>query len=77
MMMLLGFSIFAGSAALSGYAIAATIMPRWQRIGEALTGRPLATGSPLATLAHAEQRIAVRRWAAQPRQVPARFRAAA
>ncbi len=77
MMTVVSFAIFAGTLGVSVYAIAATIVPHLDRIVAALRGRPQSY-APLATLVRAEQRIAVRRWAAQPRTAPApRMRAAA
>ncbi len=77
MMTVVSFAIFAGTLGVSAYAIAATIGPRFDRIIAALRGQSH-TYAPLATLVRAEQRIAVRRWAAQSRTAPAqRMRAAA
>jgi hypothetical protein len=77
MMTVVSFAIYAGTLGVSVYAIAATIAPRFDRMLAALRGRPQSY-APLATLVRAEQRIAVRRWAAQPRAASApRMRAAA
>jgi hypothetical protein len=70
MMTVLSFAVFAGTFGASVYAIAATVMPRFDRIVGALRGAPQFDHYPLATLVRAEQRIAVRRWAAQARPMP-------
>ena len=78
MMAIVSFAVFAGAFAASAYALATTIGPRFDRIVDALCKRPAADRQPLAALVRAEQRIAVRRWAAQARPTPAyRSRAAA
>jgi hypothetical protein len=78
MMTVVSFAIFAGTFGASVYAIAATVVPRLDRILGALRGEPRFDLYPLATLVRAEQRIAVRRWAAQARPMPKpRARAAA
>ncbi|QNE31209.1 hypothetical protein F1C10_04145 [Sphingomonas sp. NBWT7] len=78
MMSLVSFGVFAGTFGISAYAIAATVVPRVDRIVAALRGQSQTQFHPLATLVQAERRIAVRRWAAQPRPVPSqRLRAAA
>lgn len=63
MLTLLEFGAFGGAAATAGYALWTTIVPNGEKIMNALTGRPHARFAPLATLARAERRIAVRRWA--------------
>lgn len=78
MMTVVSFAIFAGTFGISIYALAATIAPRLDRVIGALRGQPLSPVQPLATLVQAEQRIAVRRWAAERRPVAMnRMRAAA
>jgi hypothetical protein len=78
MMTLVSFAVFAGTLGVSVYAIAATVAPRFDRILAALRGQPQVDRHPLAALVRAEQRIAVRRWAAQARPAPTnRMRAAA
>ena len=78
MVAVIGFTVFAGAMALSIGVIAMMVAPQWQRIMSLATGHREVGFAPLATLAVAERRIAVRRWAAQP--VPpafSRMRAAA
>jgi hypothetical protein len=78
MMAVLGVLVFTGAFALSVGVIASMVLPQWRRIARLASGQLEAPFSPLAELAVAERRIAVRRWAAAP--VPAelrRFRAAA
>ena len=58
--------IFSGALALSLGVIAASIAPQWRRIARLASGQPEEAFAPLATLAHAERRIAVRRWASAP-----------
>ncbi len=78
MMTVVSFAIFAGTFGISIYALAATIAPRLDRMIGALRGQPLSPDQPLAILVQAEQRIAVRRWAAERRPVAMnRMRAAA
>ncbi|ONF97564.1 hypothetical protein SPHI_01940 [Sphingomonas jeddahensis] len=78
MMTVLSFAVFAGTFAASAYAIVATVAPRFDRVIGALRGQPQPNAHPLAALVRAEQRIAVRRWAAERRPAPTnRMRAAA
>lgn len=78
MMTLISLGVFAGTLGVSIFAIAATVAPRADRIMAALLGRPQSQRAPLAQLVLAERRIAVRRWAAQPRPAATiRTRAAA
>ncbi len=72
-MMLLTIFVFACALTIAVAAIATTILPRLDQITRALAGIPAAPPHPLATLVHAERRIAVRRWAAAS-PAPARFR---
>lgn len=77
-MAIIGTLVFVGAFALSAAVIYFSVAPQWRRIVRLATGHMEPSFSPLATLAVAERRIAVRRWAAQP--VPAairRLRAAA
>jgi len=70
--------VFAGALGTSAAVIAAMIAPQWRRIVSLATGHIEPSFAPLRTLATAERRIAVRRWASAP--VPAavsRLRAAA
>ncbi|HEX8554388.1 MAG TPA: hypothetical protein VF695_06750 [Sphingomonas sp.] len=66
MMMVVGTLIFAGAFAVSLAVIALAVGPQWRRIGRLAMGHVEAPFAPLATLAHAERRIAVRRWASAP-----------
>ena len=78
MMAIVGTFVFVGALVLSCAAIYLSVAPQWRRIVRMATGHIEPVFAPLATLAVAERRIAVRRWAAQP--VPAaihRMRAAA
>ena len=78
MIAFLGFVIFAGAFAASVAVIAMMVAPQWQRIMSLATGHVEPSFAPLAQLAGAERRSAVRRWAGRP--VPAainRLRAAA
>lgn len=77
--MLTGLVIFAfaGGFAAAVYTIGTTVAPRFDRIVSALRGQPVEQFAPLATLARAEHRIAIRRWAAQPARMAMRSRVAA
>jgi len=78
MMMVIGSLVFASALVASIAIIASTVSPQWRRIVRLATGQVEEPFAPLATLAHAERRIAVRRWASAP--MPAsmrRFREAA
>jgi len=77
MMALMSVLIFAGALALSVGMIAMTVRPQWQRIAQLASGNVEVGFAPLATLALAERRIAVRRWAATPPPAVGRARAAA
>lgn len=76
MLMVLDSLVFVAAAGVSGYAIIATVRPNLARILDALDG-----GTPQLTsfekMVRAERRIAVRRWAAEPRAASARWREAA
>ena len=72
MMMIVGTLIFAGAFAVAAAVIAMTVAPQWRRIMSLARGHVEAPFAPLATLAHAERRIAVRRWASAA--VPAGMR---
>jgi hypothetical protein len=70
--------VFAGALGTSVSVIGTMIAPQWRRIGNLAMGRIEPSFSPLAQLASAERRIAVRRWsAASPAQSISRLRAAA
>lgn len=56
--------VFAGALATSLAVIAAMVLPQWRRIASLATGHREESFAPLRTLAIAERRIAVRRWAA-------------
>lgn len=58
--------VFVGAAATSGTVIAGMVAPQWRRILSLATGHVEVGFTPLRTLAIAERRIAVRRWAAAP-----------
>ncbi len=64
MMVVLGILVFAASFGIAAYAIAATVLPRLDRIVDALAGRPEAVFAPLSRGVLTERRLAVRRWAA-------------
>ena len=70
MMTVVAVLIFGGALALSGFVLASTVGPQFGRITDALYGRSRPRFEPLATLALAERRIAVRRWAAAPVRAP-------
>lgn len=65
-------AIFAGAFILSVTVIYAMIAPQWRRILDLAAGNPERAFAPLQTLATAERRIAVRRWASTP--VPSALR---
>lgn len=74
----LGITVFAGALATSSAVIWTSVAPQWRRIARLASGHVEPSFAPLAQLAVAERRIAVRRWAAAP--IPAamnRLRAAA
>ncbi|OWK32694.1 hypothetical protein SPMU_10340 [Sphingomonas mucosissima] len=70
MMAVVSFAVFAGAFAISVYTLSITITPRLDRILGALRKQTPEERQPLAALVRAEQRIAVRRWAAQARPAP-------
>ena len=59
-------AIFTGAFILSITVIYAMIAPQWRRILSLAAGNPERSFAPLQTLAIAERRIAVRRWASAP-----------
>lgn len=78
MMALVAMTVFTGAMALALAAIWSTVAPEWRRIARLAAGHVEQPFQPLAGLAQAERRIAVRRWAAAPVPVPIRqLRAAA
>ena len=72
MVAVLSLMIFSGAFVAAVAVIASSMAPQWQRIMSLAAGNIEASFSPLAELAIAEQRIAVRRWASAP--VPASLR---
>lgn len=66
MMLVVGTLIFTGAAAVSVAVIGMAVGPQWRRIVRLAAGQIEEPFAPLATLAHAERRIAVRRWASSP-----------
>ena len=63
---ILGVIVFTGAFALSIGVIVAMIAPQWRRIARLASGQIEPGFTPLAALAGAERRIAVRRWASAP-----------
>lgn len=63
------FVVFGGAFTLAIAVIAVMVAPQWRRILSLAMGHAEVSFTPLAQLAGAERRIAVRRWAARP--VPA------
>jgi len=62
-MLVLSFMVFAGAFAVAGMMIVSSIAPQWDRIVRLALGNVEPAFQPLRTLAVAERRIAVRRWA--------------
>lgn len=77
MMAVIGTMVFLGAMAFAVAAMWLTIAPQWRRVRDLAMGRVEQPFRPLATLALAERRIAVRRWAAAPNSGQARTRVAA
>lgn len=78
MAMLVAMTVFGGAMALALMAIWSTVAPQWRRVARLAAGQVETPFQPLADLALAERRIAVRRWAAATLPVdPRRLRAAA
>ena len=71
-MLVLSFMVFAGAFAVAGMMIVSAIAPQWDRIVRLAMGNVEPAFQPLRTLAVAERRIAVRRWASTSAPVPAR-----
>ena len=63
---ILAVLVFTGAFALSAGVIAMSVAPQWRRIARLIAGHVEPTFTPLAALAGAERRIAVRRWASAP-----------
>ena len=59
-------AIFTGAFTLSITVIYAMVAPQWRRILSLAAGNTEPSFAPLQTLAIAERRIAVRRWASTP-----------
>ncbi|WP_425229694.1 hypothetical protein [Sphingomonas sp.] len=71
-MAVIGTIVFTGAMALASAAIWVSIAPQWRRIVRLAAGNPDQPFQPLANLARAEHRIAVRRWAAATSPVAVR-----
>ena len=71
-MLVLSFMVFAGAFAVAGMMIVSSIAPQWDRIVCLAMGNVEPAFQPLRTLAVAERRIAVRRWASVTTPAPAR-----
>lgn len=71
-MLILGIFVFTGAFALSVAVIASSVVPQWRRIARLAAGNVELPFAPLATLASAERRIQVRRWASAPVPQPIR-----
>ena len=65
-MTLVSGAVFTGAMGLALAAIWSTLAPEWRRITRLAAGHIEQPFQPLADLAQAEHRIAVRRWAAAP-----------
>lgn len=72
MMALVSMLVFVGAMALAWAVMWTTVAPQWRRIALLASGGVEQPFRPLATLVLAEQRIAVRRWAAAPVPAPIR-----
>ncbi|WP_174285880.1 hypothetical protein [Sphingomonas bacterium] len=78
MQMVIDIMVFSGAFVAASATIAMTVAPQWHRIVRLAAGHPETAYAPLASLVHAERRIAVRHWAAAPILAPIRqLRAAA
>ena len=77
MMTVLSVLVFLGAFAVSVGVIAASVAPHWRRIARLAAGHVEQPFAPLTALAHAERRIAVRRWATSSPVPALRLRAAA
>lgn len=65
-MAVIGALVFAGAFGTALAVIVAMVAPQWRRILRLAMGHVEQDFAPLSTLARAERRIAVRRWAAAP-----------
>ena len=72
MVAVLSLMAFGGALVASLAVIFATVAPQWQRILSLASGQIEPSFAPLAQLASAEQRIAIRRWASAPVPAPLR-----
>lgn len=72
MVSVLSALVFSGAFAVSVVLIVASIAPQWRRIARLASGQIEPAFTPLQTLAAAERRIAVRRWASAPVPAPIR-----
>ena len=63
MMTVVSVVVFMGAFAGAVGVIALSLAPQWHRIVRLAAGHVEQPFAPLAALAHAERRIAVRRWA--------------
>lgn len=72
MVAVVGGLVFAGAFLTAVGVIVASVAPQWRRIVRLASGHVEPAFAPLSQLAHAERRIAVRRWASAP--VPAAVR---
>lgn len=77
MMMVLSVAVFVAAFASALGVIGLTVAPQWRRIARLAVGHVEQPYAPLAALAHAERRIAVRRWSASSSPQQPRWRAAA
>lgn len=78
MVAMVSMMVFAGAFGTSASVIATMVAPQWRRIVRLSMGRTEPSFAPLAQLANAERRIAVRRWSASsPAPSFSRLRAAA
>jgi hypothetical protein len=72
MIAVISILVFAGALALSIGVIGMAVGPQWHRIVRLAMGNVETSFTPLGTLALAERRIAVRRWASAPVPAPIR-----
>ena len=62
MMAMLSVVVFMGAFATALAVIGMSVAPQWRRIARLAMGHVEQPFAPLTELAHAERRIAVRRW---------------
>ena len=70
MMGLVVSAVVSGAMATALAVIWSTVAPEWRRIARLAVGQVEQPFRPLADLAQAERRIAVKRWAASPVPAP-------